>query len=111
MTDYAIQLTPKSGNRKVGPMPVSTTAAKTCPDECALKANGCYADGGPISIIWRALNKAKPGAKYKLPNGIGQSLNWAGFCKAIAALPVGTIWRHNQAGDLLGINAIDVPAL
>lgn len=27
---------------------------------------------------------------------------WPEFCAAIAALPEGTLWRHNQSGDLPG---------
>lgn len=26
--------------------------------------------------------------------------DWRKFCKAVAALPAGTLWRHNAAGDL-----------
>ena len=39
-----VNLTLKSRNQKVGPVPVSTSGKHTCPDACPLKANGsCYA--------------------------------------------------------------------
>jgi hypothetical protein len=111
---YAVQLTIKSRNAKVGPIPVSTTAAKTCPPACPFFGgwNGCYADGGPLGMMWRALSKAVPGEAYDLPKGKGQSLDWQGFTDAIRALPEGQLWRHNQAGDLPGEgNAVDADAL
>lgn len=109
---YAVQLTLKSRNGKVGPIPVSTTADLTCPDTCALKASGCYAKAGPLGMLWRALSAAEPGQPFKQGRGTAQSLDWQGFTAAIANLPEGQLWRHNQAGDLPGVgNAIDVGAL
>jgi hypothetical protein len=62
-----------------------------------LKAKGCYAKQGPLFWTWN-----------KLVNG--QDID--AFCDHIAALPDGQLWRHNQAGDLPGIdNAIDAQAL
>lgn len=72
-------------NKKVGPIPVSTTSNDSCPDACPLKSNGCYAEGGPLGIVWRKMQFAT---------------GWEAFCEKIAALPVGGLWRHNQAGDL-----------
>jgi hypothetical protein len=93
-------------------MPVSTTARKTCPTACPLFENGCYAEQGPLGMLWSALSKAKPGAAVKRAAGIMQTLTWSGFCASVAALPLGTLWRHNQAGDLPGKgNAIDGKAL
>jgi hypothetical protein len=110
--NYAVQFTPKSSNAKVGAMPVSTTSKNTCPNACPLKAQGCYADGGPLSIVWRALSKAKPGTSYALPRGNAYAHDWQSFTKQIAALPDDTLWRHNQAGDLPGeADQIDLIAL
>ncbi len=90
----------KSRNAKVGPIPVSTTSAATCPDACPLKAAGCYADGGPLAMHWRAVTEGKRGVE------------WPVFTAAIAALPEGQLWRHNQAGDLPGHgDRIDVAQL
>lgn len=100
MANYQVHLTLKSANEKTGPIPVSTTTATTCPDACPFKKNGCYADGGPLAIHWRAVTEEKRGTA------------WGEFCESIAALPDGQLWRHNQAGDLPGDgDAIDAAAL
>ena len=85
-----VRLTAKSANRKTGPIPVSTSSRITCPDACPFKAGGCYASGGPLAIVWRDVEKA--------------GMDWAAFCDKVAAMPANTMWRHNQAGDLPGIN-------
>lgn len=101
MTATRYHLTRKSGNVKTGPIPVTTTSADTCPDACPLKAgNGCYADGGPLAIHWRALTQGKRGGSLEE------------LCEAIEGFPEGTLWRHNQAGDLPGVgDLIDTAAL
>jgi hypothetical protein len=94
-----VHLTLKSGNAKTGPMPVSTSEAKTCPSTCAFygqrpdpgtidSKSKCYASGGPLYMHWRTI------AEKGLP--------WDAFCAAIARMPAGQVWRHNQAGDLPG---------
>ena len=89
-------LTIESRNSKVGPIPVSTSTAATCPDACPLKGAGCYAEGGPVALHWR-----------KVTEGV-RGTDWNTFVAQIAALPEGQLWRHNQAGDLPGENnAID----
>src|SRR5262245_48054526 len=110
--DYAVQFTLKSRNSKVGAMPVSTTSRNTCPDACPLKASGCYAEAGPLGMLWSALSKATPGETFQRAGQTVQSLTWSQFAHAVAALPDATLWRHNQAGDLPGQgDAIDVDAL
>jgi hypothetical protein len=81
------RLTIKSKNKKTGPIPVSTTERKSCPKSCPFKKNGCYADGGPLAIVWdqTATTHGRP---------------WSQLCKDVAAMPDGQLWRHNQAGDL-----------
>src|SRR5215469_7596181 len=87
MTRY--HLTLKSANHKTGPIPVSTTSADTCPDTCPMRdGGGCYAQSGPLALHWKRV------AQVGLP--LRQ------FLDRIRALPVGTLWRHNQAGDLPG---------
>jgi hypothetical protein len=84
-------LKPSSRNVKTGPIPVSTTSAATCPPSCPLAAGGgCYATEGPIGLHFRAVTAGERGVE------------WDEFCRQIAALPPGTFWRHNQAGDLPG---------
>ena len=97
-------LTPVSKNEKTGPIPVSTSTAATCPDACPFKrtdsVNGCYADGGPLGMHWAAVTNGKRGT------------DWSGFLSAVRGIAPGQLWRHNQAGDLPGVNdALDVDAL
>ena len=83
-----VHLTIKSTNVKTGPIPVSTSSRDTCPDSCSLKKNGCYADSGPLALHWSKVTSGERG------------MAWEAFCEAIASLPDGQLWRHNQAGDL-----------
>lgn len=91
-------LNPVSGNTKTGPMPVSTSNSNTCPDACPIKVKGCYAKYGPVGMHWRKLDA-------------GESKNaatWPEFVKQVKQIARGSLWRHNQAGDLNGIdNEID----
>lgn len=91
MTTHYIQFTRKSRNSKTGDIPVTTTSEETCAYACPLKANGCYAEAGPLAILWRKVTARKAG------------MAWDAAMSEIAALPQGTLWRHNQAGDLPGI--------
>lgn len=110
MEDTYVHLTMVSDNAKTGPIPVSTTSATTCPGSCplntfgleqpdrehrraVLKAQGllpCYAAKGPLALHWGAVTRGERG------------MGWDAFCSAVAALPEGQLWRHNQAGDLPG---------
>ena len=83
-----VTLNPKSGNRKVGPIPVSTTEEASCPSECPLKGTDCYARFGPLGMHWRKIGE----------NGRGD--NWTAFCNRVRKFAAGVLWRHNQAGDL-----------
>ena len=95
-----IQFTRVSRNTKTGPIPVTTTSEESCPAACPLKRNGCYAEGGPLAILWRKVTERKAG------------MAWDAAMSEIAKLPRGTLWRHNQAGDLPGIgDAIDADAM
>ena len=93
-TTAQVTLTLRSRNGKTGPIPVSTTSAETCPPECPLQGEGCYADAGPLALHWRAVTERKRG------------VDWSTFTRQVAALPPGTLWRHNQAGDLPGAGSI-----
>lgn len=101
---YQVALTLKSRNTKTGPIPVSTTTAKTCPAACPLagKNGGCYANygQGPLGLYWQKVTMGEFG------------MTWSAFTALIASMPEGSIWRHNQAGDLPGSNnRIDAAAL
>lgn len=79
-----------SNNGKTGPIPVTTTHADSCPDNCGAKGKFCYARFGPLGMHWN-----------RLTQGIHKSkLLWHELLDKIAALPSGLRWRHNQAGDL-----------
>jgi hypothetical protein len=92
--DYQAALTLKSSNVKTGPIPVSTTTADTCAEDCPFREASCYARGGPMRIFWDAVTRKEKG------------LPWEAFCGAVKTLPDGTFWRHNQAGDLPGDGVI-----
>lgn len=87
---YTVHTTLKSANRKVGKIPVTTTTAKTCPDECAFKDNGCYADNGPLAMHWAKVTNGERGD------------GWSTFIETVKTFKVGQLWRHNQAGDCPG---------
>jgi hypothetical protein len=90
----------RSGNRKTGPIPVTMTSARTCPQSCALFGKGCYAEGHMIAMHWRRLSNDLSG------------VTWSAFVELVRALPEGQLWRHNEAGDLPGDNeTIDSRAL
>jgi len=94
-------LTIKSRNQKTGPIPVSTSTAITCPVSCPFNnGGGCYAAYGPLALFWAKVTSGESGDDFDQ------------FCRQIAALPDGQLWRHNQAGDLPGEgDAVDVKAL
>jgi len=87
-------LTSKSANEKTGPIPVSTTSKDSCPSSCPFISNGCYAKLGPLGWHW---NKVSDGRN---PN----TTDMDGLTAKVRAFPEGQVWRHNQAGDLPGVN-------
>ena len=100
---YQVALTLVSRNAKTGPIPVSTTTRETCPNVCPFRKDnegGCYAEGGPLAIFWSKVSKGTAGT------------DWQAFTKQVAKLRAGTMWRHNQGGDLPGDKVrIDTEAL
>jgi hypothetical protein len=98
-----IHLSVVSSNKKTGPIPVSTSPADTCPDSCPLKDNNmCYAKLGHLAIHWNRLSK---GLSKK-------ALEWNDFLSEVRRFRKGQLWRHNQAGDLVGKdNLIDHASL
>ena len=95
MTTY-YHFTPKSSNAKTGPIPVTTTSRNSCPDTCAFKNNGCYAESGPLRIHW---NKVSDGSR---------SITLEQLLGHIQSLPTGALWRHNQAGDVSEQDVINI---
>lgn len=83
-----------SSNAKVGPILVTTSDRKTCPDSCGFKSNGCYAEAGHIRRHWDMVSAGARGQGFEAMLG------------AIRMQAKGALWRHNQAGDLPGKNGI-----
>lgn len=93
-------ISPKSGNVKTGPIPVTTTSSDSCPPSCPFSGGGCYAKSGPLALHWRKVSDGARGGSLE---------NLTDF---IRALPENQLWRHNQAGDLPGKGeTIDVKAI
>jgi len=87
-------ITARSRNEKTGPIPVTTTTARSCPPACPFNnrnAGGCYAYGYYLSKHWDKVTSGERGTEFNT------------FINGIEAMPSGTFWRHNQAGDLPGI--------
>lgn len=89
-----VRFTKVSNNAKTGPIAVSMTESKSCPDTCQLKTNGCYAKTSFTGIQWRQLDKGLHG------------MSWDEFILQLSSLPYGSIFRHNVAGDLPHENGI-----
>lgn len=83
-----VHLTLKSSNSKTGPIPVSTTEKASCPDNCKLKGNGCYANDYHLNMHWDKVSRGERGT------------DWHGFVSQVSKFKAGQLWRHNQAGDL-----------
>jgi len=84
MTKY--RFTRISKNKKVGPIPVVTASRDSCPSDCPLMNNGCYAEHGPLRLVWDQVDKV--------------GVEFPELLRLIRQLPRGTIWRYGQAGDL-----------
>ena len=93
----------KSGNQKTGIMPVSTSHKGTCPSSCPFKEKGCYAKSGPLAFHWSKVTSGERGT------------DWKGFLAQVRLIPENTLWRMNQAGDLVGksnrINSVALRSL
>lgn len=98
-------ITPKSGNKKVGPIMVTTSPRTSCPDACPFRRDntgGCYAEAFPLALFWTALDNGAPGATVAVSAKQNVRVHTlADLCDAITSQPIGALWRHNQAGDLI----------
>ena len=85
---------------------VKTSPSATCPSSCPLskRASGklsgaCYAEHGFLRAnLWHNLDRLPVGGTFKNDEIKVHSLY--DLMKAIKELPEGSLWRHNQAGDL-----------
>lgn len=85
-------LTKVSSNSKTGAIPVTVSNRNTCPPNCPLLKNGCYAEGYYTQLHWDKVTSGERGT------------NWNQFISDIKALPKRILWRHNVSGDLVGSN-------
>ena len=88
LTNLRFHLTRVSGNRKTGPIPVTTSSRATCPPTCPFLASGCYADGGPLALHFGKVTAGERGVPFPQ------------HCAELAALPPGQMTRLHQAGDM-----------
>jgi hypothetical protein len=92
-----------SANHKTGEMLVTTSPRATCPAACPLRRSAggalrCYADRGYLGqYIWGGLDRTPPGGTFG--NNI-PVYTFAQLLLIIRCLRPGSVWRHNQAGDL-----------
>ena len=94
MSQVLYYITEKSGNRKTGPIPVTTSSYNSCPDTCPFKGNGCYADGGPLRLHWEKTSNGERGYDFE------EFLNKLNSLKEKRTERI-RLW---QAGDMPGIN-------
>lgn len=78
----------KSGNSKVGPIPVTYRERASCPPSCPLYRKGCYGDDFHTSLAWNRADR--------------DGITTVALAAKIAALPEGQLWRGEVVGDLVG---------
>ena len=95
-------ITPKSSNRKTGPIMTVSSPRRTCPDACALKGSACYAEFHHTGRMWNGLDKTEPGDTFK--HGTGNMLvhGLDALIDAVKRYARGALWRFNVFGDLPG---------
>jgi hypothetical protein len=106
-------ITLKSGNRITGPIMITTSPRSSCPTACPLRKDGdspeagvCYAEHGHLGhYIWNGLDKTPAG--QKISNRI-PVYSFDDLLEVVRAQPEGTLWRHNQAGDLPSADRITI---
>lgn len=85
------------GNSKTA-IPTTRSWRDSCPSSCELRGKSCYAENFPMVMHWDKLSR--------------EGLSYADLLEEIKALRRGRLWRHNDAGDLIGNgDNIDITAL
>lgn len=85
---------------KLGDVSATYAAAQSCPDTCALKKNGCYAEYDQTSIHWGRLNRASAGMT---PVMVADA-----EADAIRGLSGSRPLRLHVAGDCSGMTEADI---
>lgn len=110
MSALKMILLPESSNAKTGDVIQSYSARSTCPESCAFKHNGCYADGYYTRKQWDRCED-KQDKRYVI-NGdhLRLGLLEGAFNKLRKDPSRSILFRHNVAGDLAieGTSVIDV---
>lgn len=95
---YKFLITRKSQNPHTGPILVTTSPRLTCPTTCPFKNKQCYAEKGYLGgFVWTKLDQTPINKTF------GNNVRVYSFPQLLAIitfLPNGTLWRHNQAGDI-----------
>ena len=92
-----------SANPIAGPTMVTTSPRSSCPSACPLRKSVatqslCYAEHGHLGgFIWSGLDRSPIGSSFG--NGI-RIYSLRQLLITIRFLLPGSVWRHNQAGDL-----------
>ncbi len=112
-------ITRRSANPVTGPIMVTTSPRVTCPLACPFRkgsddplAGLCYAEHGALGgYVWTLLDRTPAGGAFQ--NGNIRVYGFDELLYLIRALPTGSLWRHNVAGDLPSNNktTIDRAAL
>lgn len=85
------------GNSKTA-IPTTRSWRGSCPSSCPLMGKACYAENFPMTLHWEKLSR--------------EGLSYADLLDEISRLRRNTLWRHNDAGDLIGNgDTIDITAL
>lgn len=85
------------GNSKTA-IPTTRSWRGSCPSSCPLLGKSCYAENFPMVMHWDKLSR--------------EGLSYADLLEEIKCLRRGQLWRHNDAGDLIGNgDTIDITAL
>lgn len=87
-TSVSVHFVKRSSNGKIGPIPCTVTSEASCPSNCPLKGEGCYAETGPVSWNWSQVSAGLRGGP------------WADLLASVEGIAAGKLWRHNVAGDL-----------
>ena len=85
------KLTPRSSNRKTGPIATTMSSRNSCAPSCPYaNGGGCYAESFPLKLHWDRLSRGETGD------------SWLDLTHRLrdAKLKPGTLLRHNVAGDL-----------
>lgn len=99
-------ITFKSNNRITGPIMVTTSPRASCPMSCPLKGTDCYAEHGHLGhLIWKGLDRTRPGETFA--NNI-RVYSFNQLLTAVRCLAPGSVWRHNQAGDLPTTDGVNI---